>query len=89
MNDYDYSEKIMTAYERRQYNSKKIAQLQYPAEGYEHSKGKDWYSKDYERLKEKHKKFEREMEQMPWKEPNKKPTWTPLDQKQEDELWDE
>ena len=89
MNDYDYSEKIMTAYERRQYNSKKIAQLQYPAEGYEHSNGKDWKNKEYEYIKKKHEQFNREMEKMPWKEKGKKQAWTPLDQKQEDELWDE
>jgi hypothetical protein len=84
MNDYyshqeqfQYKEpqykKKMTAYERRKFNSKKIAEVQFTPET------KPLYEKYLDKKSIEYTKHINK----------KKDTWTVLDQRKEDELWDE
>ena len=87
---HDYERKL-TAYERRKSNSEKIAQFKFEPEYPRHPESKgNWNRKnEYDYIKRKHEQFQKEMDTaMPKKKPTK-PVWTSVDQRLEDELWDE
>lgn len=82
----------LTAYERRKINSQKIAQVQFEyknPEGY--PKSSSW--NDKEEIKKEREWIKRKRQEMLDEEKhikkNVKPVWTPIDQKNEEELWDE
>lgn len=67
----------LSAYERRKINSQKIAQVQFEPKGHSPEQYMTHSPKQFKNKTEKE-----------WKE-HKKDVWTPTDQKQEEELWDE
>lgn len=80
--DDSYKRKL-SAYERRKINSQKIAQVQFEPK---YHQSPEQMNKAYEYAKRKHEQFEKDTERI-WKEP--KTVWTPKDQVNEEELWDE
>ena len=79
-------EKHLSAYERRKINSQKIAQVQFEPKWHKSPEpSKEDY---YKYAQKKHQQFEREMNSVTPKK-SEKPIWTSVDQKIEEQLWDE
>ena len=83
-------EKHLSAYERRKINSQKIAKVQFGKDDrhkYVPESKTLEERKHYEYIKRKHQEFEKASEQI-WKRDGQN-NWTVIDQRKEDELWDE
>lgn len=75
----------LSAYERRKINTEKIAAVKFEPK-YHTPSGYEVVDKITEKEQEWRKKKIKEVHQ---EKTNIKPVWTPLDQKNEEELWDE
>ena len=86
----EYKPENYTAYERRKINSQKIAKVQFGKDDrhkYVPESKTPEERKHYEYIKRKHKEFTEGSKQI-WERDGVN-NWTVIDQRKEDELWDE